>query len=561
MPGWPAVGRTDDQQLVETLRRADDTAPASLYDSYAERLNDYALSLLGDRDAAADAVHDALVTAHGSVDRLREPGRLRPWLYALARFQCAARTRGSQSSLPAPAQEDHDDPEERELAALVHESLTELGRQEREVLELSLRHDLSPGEAGSVLGLSSRQATARLARARDHLENAAAAVVLAKVGRAHCPDLSAMVDSWEGPLTPILRRRLSGHIGRCEVCIERRDRHVSAGRLLDMVPAAFPPLSLRSRVIETCVNPELEEFRASVVEAGGRFDRTGFPVAAESRAKGRGWTRRKGTGAKRARDEGSHRIAAAEPRRTAPLPVQRRRQRRKGPVVLAAACVLAATGAMVVVNGQDLTAGPSVNLRITPEPEPAMEILEPELDPGSPEPLPEDSPSEAPEPTLASRKAAVPTPLPSTARPTAGRRQVPQRSPSGRKPASRPAAAQLTVSCPSSIGEGAGRIQLAARNAAVSWSATTSGGLNVHPRRGQLKAGTKILIWVTAADPGESGAGRVAFKSAGGNALCAISWESPEPEVPDPPRDTTPPPAPTPTPSLSPESSSEAETG
>ncbi|MFC7648838.1 sigma-70 family RNA polymerase sigma factor [Streptosporangium lutulentum] len=397
---------------METLRRADDTAPASLYDSYAERLNDYALSLLGDRDAAADAVHDALVTAHGSVDRLREPGRLRPWLYALARFQCAARTRGSQSSLPAPAQEDHDDPEERELAALVHESLTELGRQEREVLELSLRHDLSPGEAGSVLGLSSRQATARLARARDHLENAAAAVVLAKVGRAHCPDLSAMVDSWEGPLTPILRRRLSGHIGRCEVCIERRDRHVSAGRLLDMVPAAFPPLSLRSRVIETCVNPELEEFRASVVEAGGRFDRTGFPVAAESRAKGRGWTRRKGTGAKRARDEGSHRIAAAEPRRTAPLPVQRRRQRRKGPVVLAAACVLAATGAMVVVNGQDLTAGPSVNLRITPEPEPAMEILEPELDPGSPEPLPEDSPSEAPEPTLASRKAAVPTPSP-----------------------------------------------------------------------------------------------------------------------------------------------------
>ena len=65
------------------------------------------------------------------------------------------------------------------------------------------------------------------------------------------------------------------------------------------------------------------------------------------------------------------------------------------------------------------------------------------------------------------------------------------------------------------------------------------------------------MIWVTAANPGESGAGRVAFKSAGGNAQCAISWESPEPDVPDPPSD--PPPPPTPTPSA--ESSSEAEAG
>ncbi|WP_162642038.1 RNA polymerase sigma factor [Streptosporangium sp. 'caverna'] len=560
MPGWPTVGRTDDQQLVEALRRADDTAPASLYDSYAERLNDYALSLLGERDAAADAVHDALVTAHGCVDRLREPGRLRPWLYALTRFQCVARTGDSQGALPAPASEDHDDPQERELAALVHESLIELSRQEREVLELSLRHDLSTGEAGAVLGMTSRQAAAKLGRARDHLENAAAAVVLAKVGRAHCPDLSAMVDSWEGPLTPILRRRLSGHIGRCEVCIERRDRHVSAGRLLDLVPAAFPPLSLRSRVIETCVSPAMEETRASIVDAGDHFDRTGFPAAAERRGKGRGSTRRKTTGAKRARDEGSHRLAATESSRTALLPAQRRRQRRRGPVILAAVCVLAATGAMVVLGGQDLAAGLPGDIRITPEPEPAMVILEPDLDPSASAPLPTDSPSEDPEPTPTPRKsekARTPSPLPTTARPTTPRRPVPQRPRAGRTPTPRPAAARLAVSCPGSIGEGAGQIQLAARNAALSWSATTSGGLNVHPQGGQLKAGAKIMIWVTAANPGESGAGRVAFKSAGGNAQCAISWESPEPDAPDPPSDSSPPPTPTP----SAESSSEAEAG
>src|SRR5690349_17406083 len=94
VPGWPTVGRTDDQQLVETLRRADATAPASLYDSYAERLHDYAHSLLGDRESAAGAVHDALVTAQGHVDRLRDPGRLRAWLYALVRVRCAGAERG-----------------------------------------------------------------------------------------------------------------------------------------------------------------------------------------------------------------------------------------------------------------------------------------------------------------------------------------------------------------------------------------------------------------------------------------------------------------------------------
>src|SRR4029450_315655 len=82
-----------------------------------------------------------------------------------------------------------EEPADPEMSAVVRESLGELGRQEREVLELSLRHELTGIEVGAILGLTSRQVGARLARARDHLENAAGAVILARVGRAHCPDL------------------------------------------------------------------------------------------------------------------------------------------------------------------------------------------------------------------------------------------------------------------------------------------------------------------------------------------------------------------------------------
>ncbi|MGC5015364.1 sigma-70 family RNA polymerase sigma factor [Streptosporangium sp. DT93] len=718
MPGWPTVGRTDDQHLVEALRRADTTAPASLYDSYAERLADYAFSLLGDREAAAEAVHDALVAAQGRVERLREPGRLRAWLYALLRVRCApgARARGGRQATAGPPPDAHDDPGERELAALVHEAMAELSLQEREVLELSLRHDLGTGEAGAVLGLSSRQVAARLGRARDHLENAAAAVVLAKVGRAHCPDLSAMVDCWEGPLTTVLRRRLSAHIGRCEVCVERRDRHVSAGRLLDLVPLAYPPLSLRRRVIETCVNPELREARAAVLAGSEHFDRAGFPVATPRRAGGRLWggrgesgtsrdpagsgdTARPGSpgvsGTRRGREEGrgGHRLGAGTPatgvpatatpasgvpasgvpvtqarrqgradhdhpasgvsasgipvtgdlfagtpvapaarpwpvppdteiwhaapatetwhagndsgtdtgtdadlddragawaagawpdttagsgtarrstgspqaggRRAAPAPVQRRRRGpRRGPLLLAAACVLAAAGAVVVLGGQNLTGGPPRDVQAAPGTagapgsRPAPVVTGPTPEPGpdpseagrqDPEEHADDrddrEQDDAPLPTTG---PGTPTAAPRPSRAAPVRRSTAARPRPSRTATRRPATGRLAVSCPADIGQGAGRIRLAASGATVSWSATTSGGLNAQPSRGRLSAGTATVIWVTARDPSQSGAGRVAFRSAGGNAACAVTWESPDPEASDPPEDPEPEPMPTP---------------
>ncbi|MEO3794471.1 sigma-70 family RNA polymerase sigma factor [Nonomuraea sp. B10E15] len=484
MPGWPSVDRTDDQELVEALRRADTDAPARLYDSYGERLHDYACSLIEEREVAGDAVHDALVTAQGCADRLKEPARLRAWLYALARFQAQARMSHRSGTpvegLPLPEPGDHDDPE---LADLVHETLGELSRNEREVLVLSLRHGLTPAEVGAVLGLTSRQVTARLGRARDHLENAAAAVVLARTGRAHCPDLSAMVDSWEGPLTPLLRRRLSGHIGGCEVCTEGRHRQISALRLLDMVPVVFAPLSLRRRVVDTCVNPERDQTRTLITDRGDSFDRTGFPVAAEGRSR-------------------------------------RRRPRRLAPVALAGACLLAATGAVVVINGRDVSSGaalppapsPALSVALSPDPEP---VLEEEDEPAlSPTPTPTRTPT--PGATRPDRRA--PSGRPVATRPRT--RPAPAPTASRRRPAPGP---RLVASCPEGM-DGLARIGLSARNAPVSWVATASQGLDVHPASGSIKAGGSVRVVVTAVDPTVSGRGRVAFTSNGGTRSCSLSW-------------------------------------
>ncbi|MEU8359324.1 sigma-70 family RNA polymerase sigma factor [Nonomuraea sp. NPDC048882] len=494
MPGWPTIDRAADQQLVEALSRGESDAPAKLYDSYAERLHDYAFFLSRADDLAADAVHDALVTAQQCVGRLKDPARLRPWLYALTRFQVRARLARRSGTpaggLPLPEPDEHEDPE---LADLVHETLGELSGGEREVLELSLRHDLTPSEVAAVLGLTSRQAAARLGRARDQLEIAAAAVVLARVGRAHCPDLSAMVDSWEGPLTPLLRRRLSGHIGGCEVCTERRHRQVSAARLLEMVPVAYPRISLRRRVIDTCVKPELDQTRVLITDLGDNFDRTGFPVPADRRTR-------------------------------------RRRPRRMGPLVLAGVCLLAATGAVVVINGGES----SDTTTLRPLPSPTL--------PAEESPAPSFEEEEEPDPT--------PTPTPT---PTPSRTRTPDAPPAATRPSTRPAtgrsarpaptrrraapAARLGASCPDGI-DGAAKIGLSARNAAVSWVATASQGLDVFPASGSIRRGASVTLMVTVVDPSGSGSGRVAFTSNGGTATCSLSWRGQDaPSASDPPGD------------------------
>ncbi|MEV0387823.1 sigma factor [Nonomuraea sp. NPDC050643] len=483
MPGWPSIDRADDHVLVEALLRADADAPARLYDSYGERLHDYAFSLAGSADIAADAVHDALVTAQGRADRLKVPGRLRAWLYALTRFQVRARlahrTGTPAEGLPMPESGGS------ELADQVYATLGELSGGEREILELSLRHGLTASEAGAVLGLTSRQTAARLGRAREHLEVAAAAVVLARTGRAHCPDLSAMLDSWEGPLTPLLRRRLSAHVSGCEVCTERRHRQVSAGRLLEMVPVAYPAISLRRRVIDTCVSPEQDQTRTLITDRGDSFDRAGFPVTPERHR--------------------SH----------------RRGSRRLAPVLLAGACLLAATGAMVAINGR----GASDDTALRPAPSPTVT---PEESP-TPEPvIEEDELTPAPTPSRTPTARSTPGGRPTAARPSGRPAAVP--APTRRRPAP---GARLGVSCPETVGDTA-RIGLRARNGAVSWVATASQGLEVRPVSGSIKAGAGATIWVTVADPAGPGSGRVSFTSSGGTATCSLSWPGTS-ETPPPP--------------------------
>ena len=77
--------RVDGQQTVAALGSGDEHSLGAVYDAYASRLYDYAFGRLRDREAAEDAVHDALTVAVGRADTLREPDLVTAWLYALLR--------------------------------------------------------------------------------------------------------------------------------------------------------------------------------------------------------------------------------------------------------------------------------------------------------------------------------------------------------------------------------------------------------------------------------------------------------------------------------------------
>ena len=212
-----------DSEVVAAIAAGDPAGLAEAYDRYAAPLYRFCRGMLREPADAADVVQDTFVIAAPRMSALRDPQRLRPWLYTVARNECLRRLRSS--SLQAPLEEAPEvtdeaadvaaDVEKAELRALVREALPGVAPAEQEVLELQLRHGLAGDEVASVLGVSRNHAHALMSRARGQLETALGVLVVARTGRRDCPELDAMLAGWDGRLTVLLRKRLNRHVERC----------------------------------------------------------------------------------------------------------------------------------------------------------------------------------------------------------------------------------------------------------------------------------------------------------------------------------------------------------
>ncbi|MDG4767298.1 sigma-70 family RNA polymerase sigma factor [Solwaraspora sp. WMMD406] len=279
----------DDRTIVAALIAGDLRGLDGAYRSYADRLFTYCRFLLHDADAAADAVHDTFVLASQRAAQLRDPDRLRPWLYAIARNECLRAMRGrlrhlpleEAGQVPAPVVDPVTGLGAEQVRELIWAAAAGLNPGDRQVFELSIRHDLSAVEVGAVLGVSASHAHARLSRVRAQLDRAIGALLVARTGAGDCADLAAMLQGWDGRFTVLLRKRVSRHIESCSTCADRRRQQVSPAALFSAyatLPLLAVPPELWLRLTSTSTDPGQAATRARIDRRAGRFDRTtGFP--------------------------------------------------------------------------------------------------------------------------------------------------------------------------------------------------------------------------------------------------------------------------------------------
>lgn len=294
-----------DSEIVASIVAGDPGGLAAAYDRYADALYKYSRSLLGEPGAAADAVdvvQDTFLIAPSRLAGLTDPEMLRAWLYAVARNECLRILRSGKTTpalLETPAEADaviditEGAAERAQLRALLAESAHGLHPDERELLELQLRHGLGPGEVAAVLGVSVDHAHALASRAHDQLEACLAVLLVARARRGDCDELGVMLAGWDGQFTVAIRKRVYKHIERCSTCHTRLDLELRPAVLLGLPAGAAmaaaaaesfrlapgAPAELREHTLALAAgqDPGAVAHRAAVVGRAGAFGRDGFP--------------------------------------------------------------------------------------------------------------------------------------------------------------------------------------------------------------------------------------------------------------------------------------------
>jgi RNA polymerase sigma factor (sigma-70 family) len=290
-----------DSEVVASIAVGDPRGLAVAYDRYADPLYKYCRTLLRDPADAAVAVQDAFVIAESRLDGLRDSGRLRAWLYAVARNETARILRskaGAAAVDEAPDVTDDSvdighDAQQADLRALFEDAADGLSQGEREAIELQLRQGLDPAEVATVLGVSDNRAHTLLSRAAEQLGTCLAVLLVGRAGRDDCGDLDSMLAGWDGRLTVLLRKRVHRHIEHCATCGARQVAELRPAMLFGLPPATAlatgAELSLRlapglpedlrtqTITIATGYGADAAAQRDAVLSRAGAFNHSGFP--------------------------------------------------------------------------------------------------------------------------------------------------------------------------------------------------------------------------------------------------------------------------------------------
>jgi RNA polymerase sigma factor (sigma-70 family) len=170
--GRPAL---EDELLAIRCQLGEPAAFDTLIERWHGPLWKYARRLTGEDEAAGEIVQDVWLRILRGIGRLRDPARLRPWVFGIARRTVMDRLR-VKFAQPALADIDvadlaggDDDAGLSDTLGVMHEELARMPVLEREVLVLFYLRELSLAELADVLAVPVGTVKSRLFRARQML--------------------------------------------------------------------------------------------------------------------------------------------------------------------------------------------------------------------------------------------------------------------------------------------------------------------------------------------------------------------------------------------------------
>jgi RNA polymerase sigma factor (sigma-70 family) len=489
-------------EFVASIVAGDPDGLAAAYDRYADPLYRYCQVMLSDPADAADAVRDTFVIAASQLAGLRDPGRLRAWLYAVARNECLRILRAKKLApaldeapgLNGDSADVGDGAGRAELRRLLRDAAAGLNPVAREVIELHLRHGLEPAEVAIVLGVSPNHAQSLVCRAREQLEACLGVLAVGRAARSDCAELRGMLTGWDGRLTVLLSKRVHRHIEHCATCFILRAFELRPAALLGLSPGAAmaaaaassvrapagPPAGLKARTLALAagLDPSAMTHRSTVLGRAGSFGGHGLPRQVHGpAAAGQAGVKR----APRSSLRGRAVVAAG--------------------VVLAAvlgAVALAASGSPGHVKLADQrppgSASPPGASAAAPAAAAAGKSTAAVATPPAPS---RSAPASTPPPTTTTTGSPAPSPAsPTAANPTPTPAPTPE-----------PTTGTLDVSPPGGslgIPAGGATITLTAQDGAVRWWIVVSQGscgMSVSPSSGTLRKGGTVTVTITAGRP------------------------------------------------------------
>lgn len=181
----PAVRDEGELRLWAQLGAGDDRAIHQAYLRHHDSVRAFAQRLIGDREAAADLVHDVFVALPRAARRFRGESSLRHFLFSIAvnhvrqHLRTAVRRRRAQQRLmlePLALSVTPGDAVERQhLARALVAALDELPVDQRVAFVLCEIEDQSSADAARIAGTSEGNVRARLFKARRTLRGLLAA--------------------------------------------------------------------------------------------------------------------------------------------------------------------------------------------------------------------------------------------------------------------------------------------------------------------------------------------------------------------------------------------------